>query len=356
MTNASSRQLQGIANGDKAPDEPSTRVSARAHNRRARRLLHFGEAYALLGLTLGLILLFSILPASSGTFATVANLKLVLASQSVLCVISLAVLIPVVTNLWDFTPGATAGLAAILSASVATTGASIAVIILVAIGTGLVIGLVNGILITTTKINSVIATFGVTILISGVVQWKTEGNSIVEGIPSGLINFGRSEFLSIPLICWSAIGLSFAVYYLLRHTPYGRRLYAIGSSQQAASLVGIRVQLLCASTYVIGGALGGLAGVLLLARTGAGNPTVGPGFTLPAYAAVFLGASAVTPGRWNVGGVLIAIAFLGVLNSGLQLSGADVYINTMANGVALLGGVGISNLIARRHGRKLTLG
>lgn len=319
------------------------------------RALRFGEAYALVGLTLALILFFSLLPASSDTFATMANLKLVLAGQAVLLAVSLAVILPMVANVWDFAPGATAGMAAIFGASAVASSGSIPLMIFVAVCVGLVVGLASAVLVTVLKINSVIATFGVTIFIQGIVQWKTKGNSIVEGIPTGLTDFGGSDFLGVPLLAWSAIALALIVYYVLRQTPYGRYLYAIGSNRDAAKLVGIRVHLLTGSAFVFGGAIAGIAGILLLARTGAGNPTVGPGLTLPAYAALFLGASAITPGRANVGGLVVAILFLGVLNSGLSLAGASLYVNTIANGLALLAGIGLANLMAKRRGATLTL-
>jgi ribose transport system permease protein len=115
-----------------------------------------------------------------------------------------------------------------------------------------VVGLTTALLVTISRINSIIAPFGVTILIQGAVQWKTHGNSIVEGIPTGLTVFGGAEFVGIPLVAWSALALALMIYYLLRQTPYGRYLYAIGPNREAARLVGIRVQLLTGSAFVIG--------------------------------------------------------------------------------------------------------
>ena len=92
-----------------------------------------------------------------------------------------------------------------------------------------------------------------------------------------------------------ALALVLAIYYLLRHTAYGRYLYALGSNRSAGRLVGYR-RAPDVSSYVVSGLLAGVAGVLLLARTGAGNPRSEPGYTLPAFAAVFLGAAAITPG------------------------------------------------------------
>jgi ribose transport system permease protein len=320
---------------------------------RATKLGAFAEAYALLALTIALIFLFSLLPASSETFPTSANVRVLLGDQAIAILVALAVLVPVVTRVFDFTPGATAGLAAIFAASVVSSSGSVVLAVGVAVLTGAVIGLINGLLVSFGKINSVIATLGMTILIQSVVEWKTHGNSIVEGIPPSVTDFGATNFLGIPKVFAVAIVAAVVVHYLLRHTAFGRELYAVGANQSAARLVGLRVDRLTLVTFVVGGVLAGIGGALLLARSGAGNPTIGPGFTLPAYAAVFLGVTSIRPGRWNVGGVLVAIAFLGVLNSGLNLAGAQGYLTSLANGLALLIGVGLANLFARRRGRPL---
>ncbi|MEA2378557.1 MAG: ribose transport system permease protein [Thermoleophilaceae bacterium] len=313
------------------------------------------EAYALVALTVGLVLLFSLLPSTSETFPTAANLQISLADKAILAVVALAVLVPIVAEVWDFTPGATMGLASVFAAKVVSETDSILLAVAVACAVGIAIGVINGLLVTRAKINSVIATLGMTILISGVVQWVTSGNSIVDGIPTGLTDFGSRNLLGIPVVVFVALVLVLAVYYVLRHTAYGRYLYALGSNRSAGRLVGIPVERLTMSTYMVSGLLAGIAGVLLLARTGAGNPAVGPGYTLPAFAVVFLGAAAITPGRWNVGGLVTAVLFLAALNSGLNLAGASGFVNDLANGTALIVGVGLANLFAHRRGRTLEI-
>ena len=267
---------------------------------------------------------------------------------------SLAVLIPMVVNVWNFTPGAVAGLTSIYAASVGVSSGSFLLLsIVVAVAIGVAIGIIIAVLVTVLKINSVIATFGMTIIIAGIVDLKTGGNTIVGGLPSQFRSVGRGEILGIPSLIWVALIIALLVWYLLRLTPFGRDLYAVGSNRAAARLVGLRVEWLTALTFVASGALSGLAGLLLLARTGAGNPMVGPGFTLPAFAAVFLGAVAIRPGQWNVGGMLAAICFLGALGSGLTLAGAEASVSSLANGIALLIGVGFANVFARQRGRHL---
>ncbi|MEA2361359.1 MAG: ribose transport system permease protein [Thermoleophilaceae bacterium] len=327
------------------PAEPA------AGGRRARR--HVGdylEEYALVILTIALAILFSLLPATTEAFPTSANFQVMLGEQAVLMLVALAVLLPVATGVWDFTPGATTGLASIYAASVMAGSGSIVVAVLIACAVGVAVGVVNGILVSHLKINSVIATFGMTILIAGVVQAKTGGNSIV-GVPASLTDFGSSRLIGLPVVTFVALGVAFVVWYLLVRTPFGRYLYSIGSNRHAATLVGLRVNRLTVIAFAAGGALAGIAGVIYLARAGAGNPVIGPGYTLPAYAAVFLGAVAIRPGTVNVWGTVIAIVFLAVLNNGLSLAGASPYVANFANGFALLAGVALANALARKRGR-----
>jgi len=336
--------------GAEKPPFPAARQS-----RRGPGLAGLAEAYALAALTIALLVFFAVLPASSGTFFTADNLKIVAADQAVLLVVSIAVLFPMVANTWDFTPGAVAGLTAVFAASAVSSSGSILVAIAVALGVGVAIGIINGILITRARINSVIATLGMTIVIEGIVQWKTGGKPIVNGIPGALTDFGAGSVLGVPKLAWTALILCGLVYWLLSRTVYGRRLYAIGSNAAAARLVGLRTERLVFTTYIASGLLAGAAGMLLLCRTGVGNPSSGPSYILPAYAAIFLGATAVSPGRWNVWGLVIAVLFLGILNSGLTLAGANPYINSLVNGLALIGGVATANILARRRGKALEI-
>ena len=309
------------------------------------------EGLVLPALLVGLLVLFSLLPATSDTFPTAANLKVVLGDAAVLLLVALAILVPIVCGVWDFTPGAVAGMAAVFGASVSAGSAGVVGAIAVAIGIGLAIGAVTGALVTRTRVNSVIATLGMTIVISGIIDWKTGGESIVAGIPRFILDAGSASVAGIPATMVVALVFTLVVHVTLEHTPFGRYLHALGSNRSAARLTGLPVGRLVATAFVISGALAAIAGLLLLARSGAGNPTIGPDLTLPAFAAVFLGSTSVRPGQWTVPGVLVAVAFLASLDSGLTLAGASPYVNSFANGFALLGGVIAANLLAHRRGR-----
>jgi ribose transport system permease protein len=128
----------------------------------------------------------------------------------------------------------------------------------------------------------------------------------------------------------------------MQRTPTGRRLYATGGNPNAARLAGVRTSRVIVLSLVSCGVIAALAGVLTSGQLGIGDPTVGPGYLLPAYAAAFLGSTQFQGGRYNVWGSVLAVLVLAVGVKGLQLAGAPVWIPDLFNGVALLIAVGMS--------------
>jgi ribose transport system permease protein len=270
-------------------------------------------------------------------------------TESVLVIVAMAALIPLIFGEYDFSVGAVCGLAAILVASVVSGGHPLGLAILVALGCGLGIGLLNGLLVTIVKVDSVVVTLGMTTIVGGLVTWKTSGTAIVNGIPDSLTSVSNTWLFGIPGAFFIALAITALTYYLLAHMPFGRYLHAMGANRAAARLVGLRTTRLALFGFLLAGALAGLAGVLQVGVSGAGNPQVGPNFTLPAIAAAFLSVAAIKPGHFNVWGTLTAIVFLAILNSGLNLAGANPYVNDFANGGALIVGVSLAAILGRRR-------
>jgi ribose transport system permease protein len=327
-----------------SPPVQPTAIAARSHGRAPA--LRRAEALALPALLVLVAAFFTLWSKTSGTFPTGANIQTIVGNQSVIGIVALASLVPLVCNEFDLSVGAALGLSSIISATVLSDGASIPVAIVVGVGVGGVVGVINGLLITRVRVNSVIATLGTSIIIEGIVTWKTNGQSIVN-IPQSLTNFGSGNTIGIPRTFFALILITAFVYYLLDQTPFGRYLYSLGSNPSAARLVGLNTRRLVFNSFLASGLLSGAAGVLQLARSGSASPQVGTNFTLPALAAAFLSAAAIRPGRFNVGGVVIAIFFVAVINSGLNLAGAESYVSDFVNGGALIVGVALSGLFGR---------
>lgn len=310
-------------------------------------LSRWAEAYTLVGFTLLIAVFFSLWPVTAEMFLTTANFRIVIGNQAVLAIVALAAFLPLITNEFDVSVGATLGLSSITAASAMVAGVPWPLAIAVAALTGTAVGFINGLLIAKAGVNSLITTLGTSIIIHGVVVWLTKGVSIVSGIPHALSSFGSGAFLGIPLPVFALGVIALTSAYIVSFTPFGRHLYAMGSNLSAAKLVGINVGRTQLQVFMLSGLLAGLAGFLQIARSGGANPRVGETFTLPALAAAFLSTASILPGRYNVAGVIVAVIFLATLNSGLNLAGADVYVNDLVNGSALILGVSLARFLGR---------
>ncbi|GAC1445508.1 MAG: ribose ABC transporter permease [Mycobacteriales bacterium] len=314
------------------------------------RLLQVVRTYSLLILLVASVALYGLWGRTSGPFLTVDNFRNMAASQAVLAVLTLGILIPMVSGNIDLSVGNIAGLSSITTAAMyANHHVNLVVGVLIGIAVGAAVGGLNGLLVTTLRVDPFIITLGTASVILGYIQWFTNGQSIINGIPRSLISFGGTNLVGVPKIVYVMLIAALAVYYLLEHTPYGRNLHAIGSNKAAARLVGIRVERTVLSAFALTGAFAGVAGVLLLANSGSGNPQVGQTFTLTAIAAAFLGAASFKVGRLNVPGTLVAIFFLAVNITGLTFAGVQNWINQVFTGLSLVLAIALAALLSRER-------
>jgi ribose transport system permease protein len=318
---------------------------------RGRDLLHLGERYALLFVLVGVCVFFSLLPASSTYFLTSQNFSTLTADTSVVAVLALASLFPLIAGNFDFS------IAAIMSTSAmvcATTMSRfhdpLVVAVVLATAAGIAIGAINGVLVARAHMSAFITTLGTATLLSGVIQWYTHGLAIATGISTSLTDFGSLKWLGVPRIVYAVVAIALVSWYVLSLTAFGRRLYALGSNRRAAHLVGVNVTRATIVSFVFSGAISGIAGVLLVARQGAAGTDAATDQLFPAYAAAFLGATAIDPGRHNVPGTLIGVMLVAVSVSGLTLAGASSWVSPLFNGSALLVAVGLATFLRARRG------
>jgi ribose transport system permease protein len=305
--------------------------------------------YAMLGLMILMIVGFSIV--CRGTFPTFTNLKVVLTTQAVTAVLAIAMVFPLVVGAFDLSIGAVCGLCSVLTAGLTAQWLHlpVAAAAFIAVMIGLFIGLINGLLVTKIGINALISTLGMATLLGGLVLSWTKGASIAYNIPASLLTIARTQLLGIPLPAFYMAGIGLISWYLLEKTPFGRYLYAIGGSKEAARLAGVNVRRLTLVCFVIAGALAGLGGVMTASRTGVGDPSVGPNFILPVFASALLGAAAVKPGVFNVAGTFVGVFTLAVGVNGLQLLGVPFWIEPIFNGLALIIAVALTRYLQREE-------
>ncbi|HEU5267719.1 MAG TPA: ABC transporter permease [Jatrophihabitans sp.] len=293
-----------------------------------------------------LIVLFSIWVPD--TFPTEDNAKIILGDQAITAMLSLAIIIPLAAGVFDLSFAGVLGVSVAITAYLQSNGWNAWIAALASIGAGLFIGAVNGLVVVNLKVNSFIATLGMSSLLAAAEYWITDGKQITEGFSQNFLDLGTKEYFGIPLPFYVMIVLAIIIYLVVEYLPIGRYLYASGGNAQAARLAGVRVDRIVFGSLVTSSTLAAFTGIVLAARIGTASPDVGPSYLLPAFSAVFLGSTQIKAGRVNVLGTLIAVYLLATGVKGLQLAGAPVYVSDLFNGAALIIAVALAARTARR--------
>ena len=285
--------------------------------------------------------------ASPEAFASRANFLNLLQQITTLSIVAVAATLVMVIGEFDLAIGFVASLAAVIAFVLLGDGWGIIVAIAAAVGSGVAAGLASGVLVARFSVPSFVATLAVGTIVSGLAYWVSGGSSLFSGIPPAFTLLARASLVGVPaLVLWMAAVLA-AAHVGLTRTRYGRRLHAIGDNVQAAVLVGLPVTRDRIVTFAVAGGLAALAGVLLAARLGSVQHTMGEALLLPAYAAVFVGTTAARSGVPNIGGTFLGVAITGVIVNGLTILGAEPFVQRIVTGAIIVAAV-----LVRRIGRR----
>ena len=285
------------------------------------------------------------------TFATPENLLNVLRQNSMLGLVALGMTAVILTGGIDLSVGSLVAVAGVVAAKV--SGSGVVASLAAGVGVAAVLGLMNGVLIARVRLPPFIVTLAMMIAARGAVLGATAEASLrVDRAATGVIWLGRGELAGVPVPV-VIFGLAYAAGWLtLRYTRWGRGVYAVGDSQDAARLLGLNVDRVLISTYGLSGALAGLAGVVLAARLGAGQPVAGTGWELDAIAAVVVGGTLLTGGLGGVRSTLVGVLLLGVIFNLFNLEGTITpWWQWIMRGAFLLGVVVVQSRLQRGSDR-----
>lgn len=312
------------------------------------------QRYALVGAWAIVIVVFCLL--RPDTFATTGNVQNILGSQAVLLVLTLGLLLPLTTGDFDLSIASVLTLSGMVLALLnGEHGWPLLPAIAAALACGLAIGLVNGACVVLLGLDSFIVTLGSGTFVMGLVAWFS-GSRTITGISPELSDWViNNRIFGVSMIFYYGLILAVVLWYALTYTALGRRLLFVGRGRSVARLSGLRVDALRWGALVGASVIGALAGVLYAGTTGGADPSSGNSFLLPAFAAAYLGATAVVPGRFNAWGTFIAVYFLVTGITGLQLLGVDSFVQQLFYGGALVLAVALSQIVRRRAaGREVT--
>lgn len=311
------------------------------------------ESFALLAATLALGAGFGFLNPAS--FLSWSNISSMLGSQSVLVVLSLALVIPLTAGDFDLSIASVMSLSAMVIALLnVQAGWPVGLAIIAGLGAGVLTGLINAGFILYFRIHSLIVTLGTSTFLTGVVL-RISGSNTITGVSPDLVQWVVvARPLGIPIAFFYGLLLAASLWYFLEYTTAGRHLLFVGRSREVARLSGISVDRARLLSFVASGLTSAAAGAMYAGMMGAADPVSGQTFLLPAFAAAFLGATSINPGRFNAWGTFVAVYFLVIGITGLTMLGVDTYVQYLFYGAALVLAVSLSQLVRKREPQDFT--
>ena len=280
------------------------------------------------------------------------NVLSVLRYNSMFALIALGMAFVIMTGGIDLSVGSTAALGSVVAALLSPQGLVSG--LLGGLGAGLLVGLVNGLVVTRLGILPFIATLATMLAASGAALLLAGGQSVSVSYDGGFVELGQGDLLGFPIPAWIALLAYLLGSLVLNLTALGRTVLAVGGNEDATRLMGLPADRVKTAVYVTSGGLAGLAGVILAAQFGAGQPIEGVGWELFAIAAVVVGGTLLTGGVGSVGSTLAGVLLLGLIfnilnfENGLGWISLSAYWQSVIRGAFLLLVVAIqARLVAR---------
>ena len=263
-------------------------------------------------------------------------------NQAITGVAALGLVCALAVGAFDLSSANVLGLSSTVGAAlIVRGGVSPVLTIVIVLALGLAVGLVNGLLVVTFRIPSVVATLGMSSILAAVDLAITDGQFITP-LPPSFTGLTAGSPLGVPAPFIVLVVVALLTWYLLEHTPLGRRMIATGAGADAARLAGTNTGQAVVVGLVISSVLGSLAGLMLVSTIGSAAPNSGPAYLLPLFAAVYLGSTQIKPGRFNIWGTVVALFVLAIGVKGLQLAGGQLWVASLFNGLALILAVGVA--------------
>jgi ribose transport system permease protein len=273
-------------------------------------------------------------------FLSSFNILSFLRYNAMFALIALGMCFVIITGGIDLSVGGVAALASVVSAFASPYGWAAGMA--AGMAAGLAFGVLNGVMITQMRIQPFIATLAAMLASYGTALLLADNQSVSVSYDTAFTMIGQDDILGFPIPAWIALFAYILGWIFLERLPAGRHVLAVGDGEATASLMGLKVTRTIFSVYAVSGLLAGLAGTVLAAQFGAGQPTEGVGWELFAIASVVVGGTLLSGGAGSVGATLAGVLLLGmvfnVLNfeNGLGWISLSAYWQSVIRGLFLL--------------------
>jgi ribose transport system permease protein len=288
-----------------------------------------------MGTLAGLIIMVAVFSSLSHVFLTERNIVNILQQSSINACIAVGMTLVIISGGIDLSVGPVAALAAVISASLLMAGFPVPLVLASALAVGLLCGMVNGALIAYGGLQPFIVTLGTLSLFRALALIYTGGNPVL-GLPNEFRRLFASEILGLPVPVIIAGVLAVLATVVLKKTPLGEYILAVGGNEEAARVSGVPIERTKVITYMISGALASLAAVILMARLGAAEPILGNLWELEAIAAAAIGGASLMGGKGSIFGTILGAVVLGAMRNGLTLLNVQAFYQLLATGIIII--------------------
>lgn len=319
-------------------------ASRRVASSALKRILEKPEINVLIGF----IVLCIGLSFASPYFMTLRNIVNVLRQFSLIAILAIGQALIIITGGIDLSVGSLVGFTACFGAWIGKSGASPLVMLVAILGIGALAGFINGSLVTRVGIAPFIATLGMMSIARGFSLLMTMGVPIHVN-KTWISVFGGGYIGIVPVSVIVMLLIVVIGYIFAKNTVLGRNIYAIGNSEKAAKLSGIRVERVKVMVFTITGMLAGVCGLILVGQLEGADAFYGNGYELDVIAAAVIGGISLSGGEGNIIGIIVGAALMGVLKNAFVLLAVPGYWQTVAIGVVIIGAVSLDSLRRKRH-------
>lgn len=289
-------------------------------------------ANPLSGVITALVLIFGASCLLSPHFLTTFNMVIIARALAFIGLVTIGQSVLMILGELDLSVGAIGGLAGVVGGILMVQmGLNPWLSLVICLAMGTACGLLNGALITQLRLHSLVLTIGMAGVYGGANLVVTKGVAIT-GVPHNISFLGRGLVFGVPVPFLVLVTCLAVVAFVMTRTPVGRYVYAIGSNPQAARMLGIRVNAIRMGAFGLAGFLSALAGILMVARLGTAQPSIGDTWVLSPIAAAVIGGVATTGGLGSPFGAVLGAVIIGIIEDIIVLFGISPYWQSVVSG------------------------
>lgn len=311
------------------------------------KIQNFTSKYSLFLILFLLMFVFSL---ANKHFFTMQNLINVLRQQSVVVIIAIAQMMLITGGMLDLSVGSVIAVSGVFSVSVFKFTGSIILAVSVGIAVAIICNIINGIMVTKFKVPAFIATLAMMTIARGMALFYTGGQNIYEIGNYSLIGQGTIGIIPVPVIIMVLLGIF--MFYIMKHSKFGRSVYAVGGNEDASRASGLNIHMIRMKAYVLNGLLVGIAAVVFMSRVNGGLPNGAQGYEFHALTAAIIGGTSFSGGIGSVVGTTIGAFIVGFLNNIMNLLSINSYIQQMVRGVIIGAAVAWDIYSRSRHSKQ----